>query len=298
MRINLVDWTRFSQFSIFDFRGLVSRRTVILVVMAILLYQGTGILYNLLRLQLIRTRPTPAAAEKAKPVAAPVRETADAYRIIPERNLFDTTTSMVANKQAVAVQQPAIDQFIELRGTVAGEGKYGFAIVEEKGTRKQKLVKSGDILSGAKIIRIRRNAVDFLVGDQVVTLKMVETKEEPILPSARSAGSVVPSGATVLSRTEIDRELQDMGSLLRKALVRPYFNAGVPDGFIVSNIRLGSLYQKMGIMDGDIIQEVNNRKIQTADDVMGLLSTLRSSTGLSVTITRRGNKETLNYQFQ
>ncbi len=66
-----------------------------------------------------------------------------------------------------------------------------------------------------------------------------------------------------------------MGSLLRKALVRPYFNAGVPDGFIISNIRSGSLYQKMGIMNGDIIQEVNSRKIQTADDVMGLLSTMK-----------------------
>lgn len=293
-----MDWSRFFHFSLADFRRLVSRRTVILVVMAILLYQGAGIFYNLLKLQLIQTRPAPAAAEKAKPAVAPVRETADAYRIIPERNLFGTTTSMVADKQTVAVQQRSIEQLIELKGTVAGEGKYGFAIVEEKGTRKQQLVKSGDILSGAKVVRIKRNAVDFLVGDQVVTLKIVEAKEDSILPPAQSAASVVPSGATILSRTEVDRELQDMGGLLRKALVRPYFNAGVPDGFIVSNIRLGSLYQKMGIMDGDIIQEVNSRKIQSADDVMGLLNTMRGGSSLSVTINRRGNKETLNYQFQ
>lgn len=293
-----MDWSRFFHFSLADFRRLVSRRTVILVVMAILLYQGAGIFYNLLKLQLIQTRPAPAAAEKAKPAVASVRETADAYRIIPERNLFGTTTSMVADKQTVAVQQRSIEQLIELKGTVAGEGKFGFAIVEEKGTRKQQLVKSGDILSGAKVVRIKRNAVDFLVGDQVVTLKIVEAKEDSILPPAQSAASVVPSGATILSRTEVDRELQDMGGLLRKALVRPYFNAGVPDGFIVSNIRLGSLYQKMGIMDGDIIQEVNSRKIQSADDVMGLLNTMRGGSSLSVTINRRGNKETLNYQFQ
>ena len=293
-----MDWARFFHFSLSDFRRLVSRRTMILIVMAILLYQGTGIFYNLLKLQLIRTRPAPMAAEKAKPATAPLRETADTYRIIPERNLFGTTTSMVADKQAVAVQQRDIDQLIELKGTVAGEGKYGFAIVEEKGSRKQKLVKLGDILSGAKVVRIKRNAVDFLVGDRVLTLKIVESKEEPILPPVQSAASAAPAGATILSRTEIDRELQDMGSLLRKALVRPYFNAGVPDGFIISNIRSGSLYQKMGIMNGDIIQEVNNRKIETADDVMGLLSTISAGSSLSVTINRRGNKETLNYQFQ
>lgn len=293
-----MDWSRFFHFSLADFRRLVSRRTVILIVMAILLYQGAGIFYNLLKLQLIQARPAPAAAEKTKPAVAPVRETADAYRIIPERNLFGTTTSMVADKQTVAVQQRSIEQLIELKGTVAGEGKFGFAIVEEKGTRKQQLVKSGDILSGGKVVRIRRNAVDFLVGDQVVTLKIVEAKEDSILPPAQSTASAVPSGATLLSRTEVDRELQDMGGLLRKALVRPYFNAGVPDGFIVSNIRLGSLYQKMGIMDGDIIQEVNGRKIQSADDVMGLLNTMRGGSSLAVTINRRGSKETLNFQFQ
>ncbi len=89
-----------------------------------------------------------------------------------------------------------------------------------------------------------------------------------------------------------------MGSLLRQAQVRPYFNAGVPDGFLISNIRPGSLYQRMGIIDGDIIQEVNNRPIQTADDMMGLLNTLKSGSGMSLTIKRRGKQETLNYQFQ
>jgi general secretion pathway protein C len=293
-----VDWSRFFHFSLADFRRFDPRRTVVLVVMAILLYQGTGIFYNLLKLQLIRTRSAPAAAEKAKPVVAPVRETADAYRVIPERNLFGTTTSVVADKQVVAVQQRSIEQLIELKGTVAGESKYGFAIVEDKGTHKQQLVKSGDMLLGGKVVRINRNSVDFLVGDQVQTLKMLETREESILPPAQAAAPVVPSGATILSRTEIDRELQDMGGLLRKALVRPYFNAGVPDGFIVSSIRLGSLYQKMGIMDGDIIQEVNGRKIQTADDVMGLLNTMKGGSSLAVTINRKGNKETLNFQFQ
>ena len=152
--------------------------------------------------------------------------------------------------------------------------KYGFAIVEEKGTQKQRLVKAGDVVAGAKVIRIKRNAIDLLVDDQERTLKMVETKEGPILPPpavAAPPASPSASGATVISRSEIDAGLQDMGSLLRQAQIRPYFNAGVPDGFMISNIRPGSLYQKMGIVDGDIIQEVNDRKIRTADDVMGLV---------------------------
>jgi general secretion pathway protein C len=269
---------------------------VILVLTAVILYQGTGILYNILKLQLIRTRPAPAALERGRS-AMPVREPADAYRVIPERNLFGTT-NMTTDRQAGALQQQDIALPFELKGTVAGEAKYGFAIIEEKGTRKQRLVKAGDILSGAKVVRIKRNAVDLLINNREWTIKIVETKEGPILPPSPAAMPGVAPGTTVLSRSEIDEGLQDMGSLLRQALVRPYFNAGVPDGFLISNIRAGSLYKKMGIMDGDIIQEVNNRKIQTADDVMGLLSTIKSGSSLSMTVKRQGNQETLNYQFQ
>jgi len=298
-----VDWSRFSHLSLADFRGLVSRRTVILAVMAVMLFQGTGILYKVLTLQLIRIRPAPAATEKLRATAVSIREPADAYRIIPERNLFGTTAKAVTDKQIAATPpQQDVALLIELKGTVAGGPKYGFAIVEEKGTKKQRLVKAGDLIDGAKVVRIRRNAIDLLVGDQERTLKMAEMNEGPILPplpgEMATATAVAPVGTTVISRSEIDTGLQDMGSLLRQAQIRPYFNAGVPDGFLVSNIRSESIYRKMGIIDGDIIQKVNNRPIQTADDMTGLLNALKSGSGLSLTIQRRGKQETLNYQFQ
>ena len=294
-----MDWSRFFHLSLSDFRGLVSRRTVILTLMAVILYQGTGVFYKALTLQLIRTRPLPAV-EIAQTVAAPIRVPADAYRVIPERNLFGTTTKAVADNQAGAVhQQQDIALLIDLRGTVAGAAKYGFAIIEEKGTRKQRLVKVGDVVTGAKVIRIRRNAIDLLVNDQESTLAMLEKKKGPIMtPSKGAAATVASSSTTVVSRSLIQEAMADMGRILSQAQIRPYLNAGVPDGFIVSSIRPGSLYQKMGIANGDIIQEVNNRKIRTLDDVMGLLNTIKSGASLSLGIKRREKSEMLNYQFQ
>jgi len=293
-----MDWSRFFQWSLFDFRGLVSRRTVLLAVMAVILYQVTGIFYKALALQLIRMRPSPAA-ETAQKAAAPIREPLDAYRVIPERNLFGTTTKAVAEKQVAAVPQQDIALLIDLRGTVAGGARYGFAIIEEKGTRKQRLVKVGDVVTGAKVVRIRRNAIDLLVNDQESTLEMLETKKGPIpVPLKAAAAPAVSSGTTIVSRSVIQEAMADMGSILSQAQVRPYFNAGVPDGFIVNSIRPGSLYQRMGIANGDIIQEVNNRKIRTVDDVMGLLNIIQSGSSLSLGIKRREKSEILNYRFQ
>ena len=164
-------------------RGLVSRRTVILVLMAVFLYQGMGIFYKVLTLQLVRMQPAPAAAGKAQAAAFPLVNRRTPTGSSPERNLFGTTTKAVAEKQtAAAPVQQDVALLIDLKGTVAGGAKYGFAIIEEKGTKKQRLVKAGDLVAGAKVIRIKRNAIDLLVNDQERTLKIVETKEGPIVP--------------------------------------------------------------------------------------------------------------------
>jgi general secretion pathway protein C len=294
-----LDGLRRFHFSFSDLRGLVSRRTVILALMVVFLYQGVGIFYKGLALGILRVSPAPVSEVKAPAAASVVREPENAYRVIPERNLFGTTAQAVV--QARTSPQQDITLLFDVKGTVAGEGKYGFAIIEEKGTRKQRLVKAGDVVYGAKVIRIKRNAVDILVAERVRTLKIVETREAPIFPpqtGTASIGSPLPPGAVVIPRNEVREAMEDMGSMLSQAQIRPYFNAGVPDGFIVNSIRPGSLYQRMGIANGDIIQEVNNRKIQTADDVMGLLNTVKSGASLSLGIKRQGKSETLSYQFQ
>jgi hypothetical protein len=106
----------------------------------------------------------------------------DAYRLI-RRGIRDDDVG--CSKQTAAAWQDIAP--FDVKGTVAGEGKYGFAIIEEKGTRKQRLVKAGDVVAGAKVVRIKRNAVDVLVEGAVRTLKMAEMKEAPILPSTAVA---------------------------------------------------------------------------------------------------------------
>jgi general secretion pathway protein C len=285
--------------SLSDIQGLFSRKTVILALMAVFLYQGVGIFYKVLTLRIIRMSPAPAAAVQAPAVATALREPPDAYRVIPERNLFGTTVKTVAEKPAAPVPQD-IALIISLKGTVAGESKYGFAIIEERATRKQRLLNTGDVIAGAKVVRIKRNAVDLLFEGQERTLKVAETSEGPILPlpAAGATAPPTPAAPLVLSRSDIGVGLQDMGTMLRQAQVRPYFNAGVPDGFMISSIQAGSVYQKLGIVDGDIIQAVNNRAIRTADDMMEFYNIIKSGTGMALSIKRRGNPETLNYQFR
>jgi general secretion pathway protein C len=303
-----VDWARYFHFSFAELQGLISRRTVILTLMAVLLYQMTGIVYQALTLQLLRMTPQAVTEVKAPVVAAVAREPLDGYRPIIDRNIFGTATKTIEEKQAEnrPAQQQDIALLFDLRGTVAGDVKYGFAIIEEKGTKKQRLVKINDVISGAKVVRIRRNALDVLVNDQERTLKIMERTEAPIVPPPPSAPSgagapvspVAAGGTITVSRAEISEALTDMGSMLRQAQVRPYFKGGAPNGFMITNIQPGSLYQKMGISNGDILQGVDGRRIQTAEDVMSFLNTMKSASGMAVSLQRGDKPQTLNYQFR
>jgi len=274
--------------------------------MAVLLYQTVGVFYQALTLQLLRMAPLPALEIQTPTAVAVLREPLDAYRVIAERNIFGTNEKTIEEKQAE--NRPAPQQDIallfDLRGTVAGDAKRGFAVIEEKSSHKQRLVKIGDVISGARVLRIKRNALDVLVNDQERTLKMTDKTEAPVLPAAgvqplpALPAAAAPGGTTVVSRTEISAALADMGSMLRQALVRPYFKGGVADGFMITNIQPGSMYQRLGIVNGDIIQGVDGNRIKTADDMISFLNTLKGASGATLSLQRGGKSQTLSYQFR
>jgi len=85
---------------------------------------------------------------------------------------------------------------------------------------------------------------------------------------------------------------------MSQAVVRPYVADGAQQGFIISNIVPGSLYERMGLQNGDIVTSVNGRELTGVDDVMQLVNTMQSGGNISVSLVRNGTNETLNYSFR
>ncbi|MCX7634431.1 MAG: PDZ domain-containing protein [Syntrophales bacterium] len=274
-------------------------------------YFAVGIFYKAVGIKLMSRvggfTTAPVAAPAPAPVAA--KEPFDNYKIIMDRNLLGSTDKTVAEKQATAkgTEPGDITQLLVLRGTVAGDGPYGFAIIQEKNGKKEMLYKVGSTVLGAQVLKIKRNAVTLKTADREVTLKMEERPISPIVPTGGLAGTATgvahapppaPPGFIVLSRAEINNELRDMGTMLSMAQIRPYFSAGAPDGFMVTAIRPNSVFQKIGLLDGDIIQGVDNRPIKTADDMVNLYNRLKSGAPMSLLLKRQGRQETIQYSFR
>lgn len=282
------------------------RTGAILLVLTILMYQSAGIFYKAVGLMLVRAKSSaPAMQGKAGDTPAAVMEPIDAFKVIADKNLFGTTDKTLADKQALSqglIGPSDLAAALEVRGTVAGEARYGFAVIEDKKQKKQKLYKVGDIVSGAKVVRIMRNAVAFRIDDREQLLRVPETTEKGVLPFTASGRApspeAGPGGTIAINRSDIEGSLKDMGTMLSQAQLRPYFTAGKPDGFMISNIRGGSLYQKIGLVDGDIIQAFNERKLASGDNMVELYNQFKSSPGMSIKILRQGRQQNLNYTFR
>lgn len=293
------------------------RPLFILLMMALFAWMSVGIFYKVALSLLVL--PPLSTVHRVKGAAAPAGGGATSliYRAIYERNLFGSTeqvwqtesppaqTGQSARPAEAAAAAAAIS--LELKGTVAGDRFTAFAAIRERGKPADVLYKIGDTVGGATIKEIRRGEVLLESGGDLITIRMVAAPLVPLAPErgggAASTSPPVASppgagGRITVTRAEVASQLSDMGGLLTQAQIRPFFSAGVPDGFMLSQIRPGSIYEKMTLREGDIIQEVNNRRLKGAEDMIEFYNLLKGAPAVSLRVLREGRAETLNYDLR
>jgi general secretion pathway protein C len=272
------------------------RPFLILLAITILSYEAIDLFYKIISFPL--TNQTAAVKNNVSPVIKDNSQPDQLqdYGIITERNLFLTTLKAVSDKQSEGGffdSDQKITDF-DLKGTVACNSSFGFIFIEERDTHKQKLYRLGDNIGSAKLIKITRNTAILRSEGREITLKVKATLEGPLLPN--SPGSATPRSMT-LSKKTVNENLSDLKSIMSQAVVRPFLNEGVQEGLIISNIAPNSLYEKMGLQNGDIIIDVNNKRMQSADNLLQTVNLMQSGSSIAVNVKRNGKIETINYSF-
>jgi general secretion pathway protein C len=221
------------------------------------------------------------------------------YSVITERNLFLSTLKTISDKQLEGGFFGASQEVtsFDLKGTVSGGASFGFIVIEERGKNKQRLYRLGDMIGSARLIKITRNTAIIKSTDREITLKIKETPEGSLLSRSSAPQADMPNSGMALSRGEVNEKLRDLKTIMTQAAVRPYFEAGAQEGFIISDIKPESLYQKLGLQNGDIIIDVNGKRMQTADDILQLVNIMQSGGNITLSLKRNGKAETINYSF-
>ena len=92
------------------------------------------------------------------------------------------------------------------------------------------------------------------------------------------------------------KSLEDPDNI--QANIRPHLTDGRTDGVSIAGIKTGSVFRKMGFMNGDILKRIEENEITSPEDIISLYNKLKSEDSVSVDIIRRGREYTYSYRFR
>ncbi len=271
---------------------------LILVAITILSYETVDLFYKIISLSAVNQSAVTKNTSSFSIIGdSESRSPLQNYGVITERNLLQSTFKEISDKQLGGGFLGASQEVsaFDLKGTVAGGTSFGFIVIEEKGKNKQRLFRLGDMIGSARLVKISRNTAIIKSGDREITLKIKETPESGSLNPRQQAQ--MPGSGMALSRGEVNEKLRDLKAIMSQAALRPYLEAGQQEGFIISEIKPDSLYQKLGLNNGDIIIDVNGKRMQSADDILQIVNIMQSGGGIALSLKRNGKIETINYSF-
>ncbi|MDQ3032502.1 MAG: general secretion pathway protein GspC, partial [Myxococcota bacterium] len=101
-----------------------------------------------------------------------------------------------------------------------------------------------------------------------------------------------------INRTLVDRLLSNQAELMRTARVIPHEVDGRTVGVKIYGIRRSSLLGRLGIQNGDMLRTINGFDLTEPDSVLEAYTRLRTADRLSLSVERRGQPVTMDYQVR
>ncbi|MEM7402547.1 MAG: type II secretion system protein GspC [Myxococcota bacterium] len=105
----------------------------------------------------------------------------------------------------------------------------------------------------------------------------------------------VADGSYEIDQGHLDGVLNDLAQVAMDARAVPYIEGGKQAGFKIFSIRPGSIFDKIGLKNGDILVSVNGNRLDNLTVAMGLLEQLRRKKHFTVDVKRGGATRTLDY---
>jgi general secretion pathway protein C len=224
-------------------------------------------------------------------------------------NLFGQLTSTAKDPESV-VDVPISSLNLVLTGvmiTPAG----GFALISADGSPELPFSVGQEIVGGVSLYAVYADRVLIRRGAATESLMLKDTggalpDGSIVMPNpGLGSGSrkrkrdrlqgIQQQGANnfMVDREQLTQQMQTP-DFLTQALMVP--NAG--GGFLVREINPGSVYEKLGLRVGDVINAVNGQNVNTVDDVMRLYQQFGTVGNIQVNVRRAGRNETIVYNIQ
>jgi general secretion pathway protein C len=251
---------------------------------------------------------TPAHASVSAPdrTAGPEETTGGRanYSAIFQRNLFGSEPIDAGGPASAPAATRDTD--VLLRGTAEFDGQ-GFAVFEAKDDGRQDVFAVGDVVfDGPKLVGVRSREAILLRGGRRITVGIVDPETDgggnggTNVAAATGAGGIrrLDDGRYLVDRREVEHSIENMSTVITQMRAVPYLRDGENMGFRVFNIRSGSVFERMGIQNGDVIQSVNGTELTDPSRALALLDDIQTTDEIRIDLLRKNSPQTFTYSVR
>jgi general secretion pathway protein C len=256
--------------------------------------------YTLVTADIDSGRSIKAPTRKLVPQENGTQHPLSYYSAVAERNLFKTETKPGGGPAKLDIENlEPTDLKLDLLGTITGDQKEAYAVIEDTTTKQQNLFRIGDTIQNAIVKMILREKVVLNVNGKDEILKIEKDREGPKNFNTQ-ATAVRPERSQNINvrRSQMESAVKDVNNLMKEIRIRPNFRNGKPDGLRLTGIRPNSIFYNMGLKSGDILTGANGKPIESVEDVFKLYQNLQSSSKVELQIKRRGQLKTIDYHIE
>jgi len=281
--------------------------------------------------------PAPLVAAAAPPSGS-TGSSWEQRQIIISRNLFHSSelAQKAPEPEPVPDILEETELPLKLWGTIASQNPdLAWASVEELDARAEgsRAVRVGDNIKTAEVLAIERARIVLLENGIRRALTLDEDETSQASPPSRS--SQIASRRSVRSRSrrsspsptsrtrrsarkstlervkqlaedrfevepeEVEEALNNPASLYTQARILPKVGEdGAFTGIEISSIKPGSVFEQVGIEEGDIITAVGGEPVNDVSQTSGLMNVLTDGDPVDVTVLKpSGETQTMQFQF-
>jgi len=230
--------------------------------------------------------------ERDRATMEPRRELSE-YSSILDRGLFGEGKGPSSG--------PAVESTnYRLIGTIEGQDFSGAVLEDTTGQVFYRIHQK--LPDGSTIIKVMRDKITIRKPEgATIDIQVVDdTKIVTLQKSGANSSGVkkITDSKWMVDQREMLASTENMSQILTQARALPYLEQGKTVGFRISEIVPGSIYEKIGLQNGDVIQRVNSQDVDDPAKFFQLYQGLKNERNISIDLIRGGQRQTMNYEIR
>jgi type II secretion system protein C len=105
-------------------------------------------------------------------------------------------------------------------------------------------------------------------------------------------------GKFAVSRAEVQQTMENPAQFFSQMRAMPHFVNGKTDGFSISQVAPGSVFQQLGLQDGDLLTSIQGQPVTNPMQAMGLIQAVKTASAIDLTVNRNGTPTSVHLDLR